>query len=106
MLLFVYDTTYLVLLVINVLPEPLHLYAGDVGQRSMQPPADRTVSPLDLLPLIRSKFTWPGFLGRVLAMELPHLLKAVFLEPFLTVYAAVDVGLQENGHCWEAFCIL
>ncbi|KAK7171054.1 hypothetical protein R3I94_001074 [Phoxinus phoxinus] len=39
------------------------------------PPADRAVRRLDQIPLTAPEVVWPVLLGRMLAVELPHLLK-------------------------------
>lgn len=88
---FVGHTTHFIFLVINVLPKPFHLHAGNMGHRRVEPLAYRAVCFLD-----HTKILWPVLLGRILAVELPHLLKGMELEPFLSIDALVDIGLQDD----------
>lgn len=103
---FALQATYLAILVINVLPKPFHLNTGDVCYRCMQPPADRAVRRPDQIPLTAAEVVWPVILGRMLAVELPHLLKGMIFKPFLPIYTAIDVGLQDNGYLREALSVL
>ncbi len=96
----------MVILVMNVLPKPFHLNTGDVSYRCMQPLADRAVRLLDQIPLTAAEVVWPVLLGRMLAVELPHLLKGMIFKPFLPIYTAVDVGLQDDGYLREALSVL